>query len=53
MWVFFSLEMFSYKKEKRTKKDSSVVERSLMARWIIGSIPNGGHTELLIVPSLV
>ena len=31
---------------------SSVVERPLMARWVVGSIPHGGHIEIFLVPAI-
>ena len=30
---------------------SSDVERSLMVRWVIGSIPHGGLIQLFLVPA--
>ena len=30
---------------------SSEVERSLMVRWIVGSILHGGSTELFLIPA--
>ena len=30
---------------------SFVVERLLMVRWVVGSIPRGGPIELFIVPA--
>ena len=29
---------------------SSVVERSFVVRWVVGSIPHGGPTELFLIP---
>ena len=32
---------------------SSEVERALMVRWVVGSIPHGGPLELFFVPASV
>ena len=32
---------------------SSVVERLLIVRWVVGSIPHGGLVELFLVPALL
>ena len=32
-------------------KRSSVVERLIMVRWVVGLIPHGGPIELFVVPA--
>ena len=47
--VKYAIHVFFYK--KKGARCSSVIERSLLVRWVIGSILHGGPIELFLVPA--